>query len=118
MKNSVAYEDVDPKTRLELEIESYPDVWFVLVDYKRKDDWWKQPLYAVQLPQDLDRFRLQVKAGFNVWFKFHNRWYPILGAWKQLKRLNLDAAENIGKGVVNFAGTTLKKLGVKPWKGK
>ena len=113
----------DATTRAEAETASGPDVWFVLVQYEtRKDpgnDWWAQPLYAVQLPDDLDRFRLWDDGnGFDVMVKFRGRWYSVIGAWRQLKRMNLDAAENRACNVVTFGRKILKEMGVKPWKAR
>ena len=113
----------DATTRAETEIASGPDVWFVLVQYEAhkdmRNDWWAQPLYAVQLPDDLDRFRLWDDGnGFDVMFKFRGRWYSVIGAWRQLKRMNLDAAENRACNVVTFGRRILKKMGVKPWKAR
>lgn len=109
--------------RAEAEIASGPDVWFVLVQYgpckDLKTNWWSQPLYAVQLPDDLDRFRLWDDGnGFDVMVKFRGRWYSVIGAWRQLKRMNLDAAENRACNVVTFGRKILKKIGVKPWKAR
>ena len=111
----------DATMRAGTEIASGPDVWFVLVQYEPckdlRTDWWSQPLYAVQLPDDLDRFRLWDDGnGFDVMFKFHGRWHSVIGAWRQLKRMNLDAAENRACNVVTFGRRILKKMGVKPWK--
>lgn len=113
----------DATARAEAEIASGPDVWFVLVQYgPRKDlrnDWWAQPLYAVQLPDDLWRFRLKDEDDeFSVMFKFRGRWYPIIGAWRQLKKLNLDAAEGRACNVVSFGHRILKRMGVKAWKAR
>ena len=110
----------DAAVRAESEIASGPDVWFVLVKYGQcRDlgkDWWSQPLYAVLLPQDLDRFRLwDDGSGFDVMFKFRGRWYPVIGAWRQLKRLNLDASEGRACNVVTFGRRILRKMGVKKW---
>lgn len=109
--------------RTEAEIASGPDVWFVLVQYEThkdtRNDWWVQPLYAVQLPDDLDRFRLWDDGnGFDVIFKFRGRWYSVIGAWRQLKRMNLDAAENRACNVVTFGRKILKKMGVKTRKAR
>ena len=113
----------DAAIRAETEIASGPDVWFVLVQYgpckDLRTDWWAQPLCAVQFPDDLDRFRLWNDGnGFDVMFKFKGRWYPLIGAWRQLKKLNLDAAENRPCSVVTFGRRILKKMGVKPWKAR
>lgn len=113
----------DATTRAEEETASGPDVWFVLVQYgpckDLRTDWWSQPLYAVQLPDDLWRFRLRDDAnGFDVYFKFRRRWYPLVGVWRQLKRMNLDAAENRACNVVAFGRKILKEMGVKPWKAR
>ena len=113
----------DATTRAEAETASGPDVWFVLVQYgpckDLRTDWWSQPLYAVQLPVDLGRFRLRDDgSGFDVMFKFRGRWYPVVGAWRQLKRMNLDAAENRACNVVAFGRKILKEMGVKPWKAR
>ena len=113
----------DATTRAETEIASGPDVWFVLVQYEAhkdmRNDWWAQPLYAVHLPNDLDRFRLWDDGnGFDVMFKFRGRWYSVIGAWRQLKRMNLDAAENRACNVATFGRRILKKMGVKPWKAR
>ena len=111
----------DATMRAETEIASGPDVWFVLVQYEacktQGNGWWTQPLCAVQLPDDLNRFRLwDDDTGFDVMFKFRGRWYSVIGAWRQLKRMNLDAAENRACNVVTFGRRILKKMGVKPWK--
>ena len=111
----------DATMRAEAEIASGPDVWFVLVQYEacktQGNGRWAQPLYAVQLPDDLWRFRLHDDAnGFDVYFKFRGRWYPLIGVWRQLKRFHLDAAENRACNVVTFGRKILKKMGVKPWK--
>ena len=111
----------DVTMRAETEFASGQDVWFVLVQYgpckDLRTDWWSQPLYAVQLPNDLDKFRLWDDGnGFDVKFKFRDRWYSVIGAWKQLKRMNLDVAENRACNVVTFGRKILKKMGVKPWK--
>ena len=111
----------DATMRAETEIASGPDVWFVLVQYEAhkdmRNDWWAQPLYVVQLPNDLDRFRLWDDGnGFDVMFKFHGRWHSVIGVWRQLKRFHLDAAENRACSVVTFGRKILKKMGVKPWK--
>ena len=113
----------DAAIRAETEIASGPDVWFVLVQYgpckDLRTDWWSQPLYAVQLPSDLGRFRLKDENDeFSVMFKFRRRWYPLIGAWRQLKRMNLDAAENRACNVVAFGRKILKEMGVKPWKAR
>ena len=113
----------DATMRAETEIASGPDVWFVLVQYEARkapgNGWWAQPLYAVQLPNDLDRFRLWDDGnGFDVMFKFHGRWHSVIGAWRQLKRMNLDVAENRACSVVTFGRKILKKMGVKPWKAR
>ena len=102
--------------RAEAEIASGPDVWFVLVQYEAhkdmRNDWWAQPLYTVQLPDDLDRFRLWDDGnGFDVMVKFRGRWYSVIGAWRQLKRMNLDAAENRACIVLACRQKMLKKLG-------
>lgn len=109
--------------RAEAEIAAGPDVWFVLVQYgpckDLRTDWWSQPLYAVQLPSDLGRFRL--KDGddeFSVMFKFRGRWYPLIGAWRQLKKPNLDAAEGRACNIVSFGRRILKPMGVKAWKAR
>ena len=113
----------DATMRAGAEIASGPDVWFVLVQYgpckDLKTDWWLQPLCAVRLPNDLDRFRLWSDGtGFDVMFKFHGRWCSVIGAWKQLKRMNLDATENRACDIVTFGLRILKKMGVKPWKAR
>ena len=113
----------DATMRAETEIASGPDVWFVLVQYEAcktpGNGWWAQPLYVVQLPDDLNGFRLwDDDTGFDVMFKFHGRWYSVIGAWRQLKRMNLDAAENRACNVVTFGRRILKKMGVKPWKAR
>ncbi len=110
----------DATARAGAEIASGPDVWFVLVQYgpcrDLRTDWWSQPLYAVQLPFDLPRFRLHDDAdGFDVYFKFRGRWCPLVGAWRQLKRFRLDAAENRACNVVTFGRRILRRMGVKPW---
>ena len=113
----------DATMRAETETASGPDVWFVLLQYEARkapgNGWWAQPLCAVQLPNDLDRFRLwNDGTGFDVMFKFHGRWYSVIGAWKQLKRMDLDAAENRACDIVTFGLRILKKMGVKPWKAR
>lgn len=113
----------DAAIRAETEIASGPDVWFVLLQYEAcktpGNGWWAQPLIAVQLPNDLDRFRLWDDGnGFDVMVKFRGRWYSVIGAWRQLKRMNLDAAENRACNVVTFGRRILKKMGVKPWKAR
>ena len=110
----------DATMRAETEIASGPDVWFVLVQYEAhkdmRNDWWAQPIYAVQLPFDLPRFRLKDENDeFSVMFKFRRRWYPLIGAWRQLKQLNLDAAEGRAYNIVSFGRRILKPMGVKPW---
>lgn len=113
----------DAMTRAGAETASGPDVWFVLVQYgpckDLRTDWWSQPLYAVQLPSDLGRFRLKDENDeFSVMFKFRGRWYPLIGAWRQLKRMNLDVAENRAYSVVAFGRKILKEMGVKTWKAR
>ena len=113
----------DVTMRAETETASGPDAWFVLLQYEARkapgNGWWAQPLCAVQLPNDLDRFRLwNDGTGFDVMFKFHGRWYSVIGAWKQLKRMNLDVAENRACNVVTFGRKILKKMEVKEWKPK
>lgn len=110
----------DATMRAETEIASGPDVWFVLVQYgpckDLRTDWWSQPLYAVQLPDDLDRFRFWDDGnGFDVMVKFRGRWYSVIGAWRQLKRFHLDAAENRAYNIISFGRRILKPMGVKPW---
>lgn len=113
----------DSAMRAGTEIASGPDVWFVLLQYEARkapgNGWWAQPLYAVRLPDDLDRFRLWSDGtGFDVMFKFRGRWCSVIGAWKQLKRMNLDAMESRSCDIVTFGLRILKKMGVKPWKAR
>lgn len=106
----------DALARAEAEIASAPDVWFVLVCCDNKP---LQPLYAVQLPQDLERFRLwDDPEGFDVMFKFRGRWRPTSMAWRQLKKLGLDPCEARPCSIVTFGRRILGKMGVKKWKPK
>ena len=104
---------------LRSEIERSPDVFFVLCD-----DWNRSTLlgtlYAVQLPSDLGRFRLWDDGkGFGVFFKLRGRWHRVDAAWRQLKRRNLDPAENRSIAIVTLGRKVLKKTyGVKEWKSK
>lgn len=113
----------DAAARAGAKIASGPDVWFVLVQYgpcrDLRTDWWAQPLYAVQFPQDLGRFRLWDDGdGFDVMFKYRGRWRSVVGAWRQLRSPVLDAAENRPCHVTTFGRRVLKRMGVKEWKAK
>ena len=74
----------DAATRAEAETASGPDVWLVYVRHGPCEDlrtnWWSQPVYTVQLPSDLDRFRLKDEDNeFSVMFELKGRWYPLIG---------------------------------------
>lgn len=106
----------DATMRVETEIASGPDVFFVLCEDGNRT----APLgtlYAVQLPSsDLSRFRLWDDGeGFDVFFKLHGRWRRVDAVWRQPKHLGFDAAENRPCSVVTFGRRILKKMGVKPW---
>ena len=104
---------------LRSEIERSPDVFFVLCEDGNRPATLLGTLYAVQLPSDLDRFRLwDDGAGFDVMFKLRGRWHRVDATWRQLKRLGLDAAENRPCSVVAFGRKILKKMGVREWKPK
>ena len=113
----------DAATRAEAETSSGTDVWFVLVRHgpceDLRTDWWSQPVYAVQSPSDLGRFRLKDEDNeFSVMFESEGRWYPLIGVWRQTRRTNLDVAENRAYSVVTFGRQILRKMGVKPWKAR
>lgn len=110
-------------TRAEAETASGTDVWLVLVRHgPRKDlrtNWWSQPVYTVQLPSDLGRFRLKDEDNeFSVMFELKGRWYPLIGVWRHTRRMNLDVAENRAYSVVTFGRQILRKMGAKPWKAR
>lgn len=113
----------DAATEAEAETASGPDVWLVLVRHgpckDLRTDWWSQPVYTVQLPSDLGRFRLKDKDNeFSVMFKLKGRWYPLIGVWRHTGRMNLDVAENRAYSVVMFGRNILKPIGVKTWKAR
>lgn len=89
------------------EIDAGPDVWFVLVEYDTVGDGnaLMQPLYAVQLPQDLGRFRIRPSGDdpAGVMLKFRGRWRRVVSAWRQLKDIEKDAAEARPYAVRSFA---------------
>lgn len=113
----------DAATRAGAETASGTDVWLVLVRHgpceDLRTDWWSQPVYAVQLPSDLGRFRLKDEDNeFSVMFESEGRWYPLVGVWRQTRRMNLDAAGNRAYSVVTFGRNILKPIGVKTWKAR
>ena len=103
--------------RAEREIAESPDVWFVLVDGGGADlaaQGLMMPLYAVQLPQDVDRFRLRDgEEGLDVMFKFRGRWRRCVAAWRQLKGLGLDPAEGRPCAIGSFGRKALRAAGAK-----
>ena len=107
----------DATMRAETEIASGPDVFFVLCEDGNRTAL-LGTLYAVQLPSsDLSRFRLcDDGEGLALFFKLRGRWHRVDAAWRQPKRLGLDAAENEPCSVGTFGRRILKKMGVKPWK--
>ena len=107
----------DAETRARLEIERSPGVFFVLCEDGNRDPL-LGTMYAVQLPSsDLGRFRLWDDAdGFDIMFKLRGRWRRVNAVWRQLKRLDLDAAENRPVAITTFGRRILKKMGAKEWK--
>ena len=102
--------------KLRAEIERSPSVFFVLVEDGGQTSV-LDTLYAVQLPQDAGRFRIQDGLdGFYLQFKLRGRWKRVHAVWKQLKGRNLDPAENRPFVVKSFAKKILEPMGVKKWK--
>ena len=101
------------------EIERSPSVFFVLCD-DGADEVTLETLYAVLMPQDAGRFRVwDDDNGFDVFFKLRGRWHRVNAAWMQLKKRNLDPAENRSIAIVTFGRKILKdRYGVKKWKPK
>lgn len=105
-----------PYLRAEAEIAAGPDVFFVEFEHQSGSSS-KDPLYAVQLPQDIDLFRLwDDENGLDMMFFYGRRWRRLTGRiWKQRKGLELDAAMNDRVPITSFC-RKLRKMGVKPWK--
>ena len=104
---------------LRSETERSPDVFFVLCEDRDRT----APLgtlYAVFMPQDVDRFHVQDdKDGFDVLFELCGRWHRVNAVWKQLKGRNLDPVESRPVLITTFGRKVLKKTyGVKEWKPK
>lgn len=101
------------------EIERSPDVFFVLCE-DGEGPAILGTLYAVFMPQDVDRFHVQDdKDGFDVLFELCGRWHRVNAVWKQLKGRNLDLGESRPVSVTTFGRRVLKKTyGVKEWKPK
>lgn len=93
-----------------------PDVYFVEFEH-RSGSLSKDPLYAVQLPQDIGLFRLwDDENGLDLMFFYGRRWHRLTGRiWKQRKGLELDAAMNDRVPIASFC-RKLRKMGVKRWK--
>ena len=113
----------DAATRAEAETASGTAVWLVLVRHRPCEDLrmhcWSRPVYTVRLPSDLGRFRLKDEDNeFSVMFEFKGRWYPLIGVWRHIRRMNLDVAENRAYSVVTFGRQILKPMGVKAWKAR
>ena len=108
-------------TELELrsEIERSPDVFFILCE-DGDGPALLGTLYAVFMPQDVDRFHVQDdKDGFDVLFELCGRWRRVSAVWRQLKGRNLDPAESRPVSITTFGRRVLKKTyGVKEWKPK
>lgn len=104
---------------LRSEIERSPDVFFILCE-DRDGTALLGTLYAVFMPQDVDRFRVcDDKDGFDVLFELCGRWHRVNAVWKQLKGRNLDPAESRPVLITTFGRKVLKKTyGVKEWKPK
>ena len=101
---------------LRSEIERSPDVFFVLCEDGNRSTL-LGTLYAVQMPSDLSRFRLwDDEDGYDVFFKLRGRWHRVDAVWMQLKKLELDPAENRPVAIVTFGRRILReRYGVKPW---
>ena len=104
---------------LRSEIERSPDVFFVLCEDRDRT----APLgtlYAVFMPQDVDRFHVQDdKDGFDVLFELCGRWHRVNAVWKRLKGRNLDPVESRPVLITTFGRKVLKKTyGVKEWEPK
>ena len=94
------------------EIAESPDVFLVKPDWlPRGSD--HAPRYAVQLPQDGDRFVLiQDYDGIEVMFKYRGVYRSLIrGVYKQTKSLKEDPAEYRYMSVYDFAKRYLLKLG-------
>lgn len=107
---------LETELKLRAEIERSPSVFFVLVEDGGRTSV-LDTLYAVQLPQDIGRFRLRDGLdGFDLQFKLRGRWKAVHAVWRQLKGRNLDPAENRPFAVTSFAKKILEPMGVKKWK--
>jgi len=98
------------------EIANGPDVCLVqpILSMDNKD-----PLYAVQLPQDIEMFVLiDDPEGFDVMFKYHGLWCSTSRCWKQTKDIEKDPAEYHYVNVVTFGRKILRRHKVKEmtWK--
>ena len=105
----------DAAVRAKAEIAASPDVFFVEFEHPSGSSS-KDPLYAVQLPQDIDLFRLwDDRDGLDMMVFNGRRWCRLTGRiWKQRKGLELDAAMNNRVPIASFC-RKLRKMGVKPW---
>lgn len=105
----------DATMRAKAEIAASPDVFFVEFEHPSGSSS-KDPLYTVQLPQDIDLFRLwDDRDGLDMMVFNGRRWCRLTGRiWKQQKGLELDAAMNNRVPITSFC-RKLRKMGVKPW---
>ena len=97
------------------EVADGPSVYFVEFEHSSGSAT-KDPLYAVQLPQDIDLFRLwSDKDGLDMMFFYGRRWRRLTGRiWKQRKHIEKDPAMNDRVKITSFC-RVLRRMGVKPW---